>query len=155
MPRDQEEQRRLWREKYARMYPPGFKRRRNAAQTALQRAAQRRYQKKEHVLLTRRLQRQVREYLAGTNKLAADMVGCSHGQLKSHLEASLGAAPVLQWHLAYHRHPREFNLNEREDQCACFHYSNLYAKPIHVEGAFRCPLQPAQLPAGLLRVVQS
>ena len=63
MPRDQEEQRRLWREKYARMYPAGFKRRRNAAQTALQRAAQRRYQKKEHVLLTRRLQRQVREYL--------------------------------------------------------------------------------------------
>ena len=155
MPRDQETQRRLWREKYARMYPPGFKRRRNAEQTALQRASQRRYQSQSRVLLVRRLQRQVREYLAGTSKIAANMVGCTQAQLKEHLEATLTGAPVLQWCLAYHKHPREFNLNQEEDQRACFHYSNMYARPIRVEGTFRSPSQQAQSQAASSHAVLS
>ena len=155
MPRDQEEQRRIWREKYARMYPPGFKRRRNAEQTALQRASQRRYQRKEGVYQTRKLQRLVREYLSGRSKTAASMVGCTQAELKAHLDATIKGANALQWHLSYRRHPREFNLDREEDRCACFHFSNMYAKPIRVVGSFQCPSQPVQLPEGSSREVLS
>lgn len=140
---DIEEQRRRGREAYAKAYPPGFKRRRNAEQTKRQRAAQRRYQNQAKVVNARRLQRQVREYLAGTGKAAAAMIGCSQEQLKAHLESTIGGAP--NWKLAYHRHPRQFD----DDRGECHHYTNLYAIPIPQPGSFQCPSQPAQSPTDL------
>ena len=151
MPRDIEEQRRRGREAYARAYPPGFKRRRNAEQTKLQRAAQRRYQNQAKVVNARRLQRQVREYLAGTSKAAATMIGCSQEQLKAHLESTLAGAKVIEWKLGYHRHPREFD----DDRGACHHYTNLYAIPIPQSGSFQCPLQQARSPTDSSHAVLS
>ena len=148
MPRDQEEQRRIWREMYAITYPPGFKRRRNAEQTRLQRVAQRRYQVQATVTNKRRLQRQVRDYLAGKGKAAANIVGCSQAQFKAHLERTLGGAVCLQWKVAYHRPPKEFDLTSAADQAVCFHYANMYATPVDAQASSLCPSQLARSPTG-------
>jgi len=149
-----DERRRKWRETYKKQYPTGFKRRRDAAQTGMQRAAQRRYEGRAGIGTMRRLQRQVRQYLVGKGKAAAAMVGCTSAQLREHLEQTLQGAEVLQWHLSYHRHPREFNLDREVDRNACFHYTNMYARPVRLSStvsstvSFPLPSQPAPSPAG-------
>ena len=141
MPHTVEEQRRIGRASYARSYPLGLKRRRNAAQTALQRIAQRRYQLQPEVVNSRRLQRQVRHYISGKGKAGAAMIGCSQEDLKAHLDSTLNGALVLQWKLAYRRPPSSFVPCE-----AGYHYTNIYAKPVALQGSSLCPLQQALSP---------
>lgn len=147
----QEEKRAQWREMYARQYPPGFKRRRNAEQTAKQLIAQRRYQQQEGIIQMRKLQRQVRHYLKGGQPRDANigrMVGCTPQELQAHLDATMSGANVLKWNLTYRRHPREFDLDREEDRAACFHFSNMYARPVrlHHASSFQCPSRLAPPP---------
>ena len=149
---DQEQQRAKWRAAYARKFPEGFKRRRNAAQRAKQRASQNKYNNQPGIIHTRRLQSTVREYLAGYTESAQAMVGCSVTDLRKHLDASLGGAPVMQWRLAYIRHPREFNLDNKDEQAICFHYTNMYARPLRLKpDSSLCPFRPAPSQAGSSR----
>ena len=150
MPKTQEEKRAEWRARYARQYPPGFKRRRNAEQTAKQLASQNRYRKQPHVVWMRRIQLSVRNFLRGQSgsSEAAALVGCTRDELRAHLDATLSRQDVLQWHLCYHRHPREFNLDCLEDRQACFHHSNMYARAVRLRtAAFPPPSQQAPSPA--------
>ena len=140
----EELRRERWRASYARRYPAGFKRRRNAEQTARQRAAQRTYREKTNVGIMRKMHSQVRQYLEGKCRAPhiADIVGCTPEQLEAHLRAT--AEPSPKWHLSYRKPPREFELEREQDTRDCFHFSNLYAKSVH----FNCAgasLFPSQL----------
>ena len=156
--KDQEQKRAEWRAIYARQYPVGFKRRRNAEQTERQLIAQRRYMKKEGIYQRRRLQRHVRQYLEGKSPHVASMVGCTPQEFQAHLEATMSGAQVLKWHLSYRRHPREFNLDREADRMACFHYSNMYARPVRLvsmPGSSQYPSQQAPSQVGSSRAVLS
>lgn len=156
MPKTVEEKRAEWRAMYARQYPEGFKRRRNAEQTRKQAASQARYRKRPHVICMRRLQVSVRNYLRGSGNSdeAASLVGCSPDKLRAHLDATLQGQDVLQWHLSYHRHPREFNLENLDDRKVCFHYTNMYARPVRLRTtAFQPPSLPVPLRASSSRAV--
>ena len=156
--KDQEQKRAEWRAIYARQYPVGFKRRRNAEQTAKQLIAQRRYMNSPGIYQRRKLQRCVRQYLEGRSTHVASMVGCTPQELRAHLEATMSGAQVIQWHLSYIRHPREFNLDREEDRKICFHYSNMYARPVRLvsmPGSSQCPSQQAPSQVGSSRAVLS
>ena len=150
---DPDTRRARWRADYAQKFPEGFKRRRNAEQRAKQRAAQKKYNTRPAV----RYSRMVREYLAGKGpKQARDIVGCSPQDLRRHLDASLQGAPVLKWALAYVRHPRHFNLEVDSDVAICFHYRNMYARPIRLKpDSSLSPCQPAPSPADSSRAEPS
>ena len=122
---EQELLRAKWRQKYAKLYPHGFPRRRNAEQKEKQLQAQRRYQQREPIASIRRLQKLARTLLKKNSKSAQQLVGCTHEELMQHL----APLPKGKWYLAYHKHPREFNLQDRMQVAACFHYSNMHARP--------------------------
>jgi len=147
---NQDDKRARWREEYARKYPVGFPRRRNAEQTKKQLAAQCRYQQQEPIALTRKLQKQARTLLHGPSKPAEALVGCTHDQLCAHLDA-----PEGKWNLLYYTHPREYNLKDPVQQKACFNYRNMYARPTITPGTFQCPLRQAPSPEGSSRAVRS
>jgi hypothetical protein len=123
-----EETRQQQRQQYHNLYPPGFKRRRNAEQTALQRAAQRNYDRRRGKAPARVLQKKVRNFLNGTCEQGAELVGCTREELQQHLEQGL-AGNVFEWKLSYIKHPREFDLTDDEQCKLCFHYTNLRALP--------------------------
>lgn len=141
---NQEEKRAQWRESYARRFPPGFPRRRNAEQTRKQLAAQQVYESRQPVMRIRRLQKVVRRLLKGPFKAGEQLVGCTHEQLVAHFNFP------GQFCVAYLRHPREFNLDNMTERHAAFHYTNLYARPKSITAnsthakSFQCPLQQAQ-----------
>lgn len=144
----QEELRAEWRAMYARQYPPGFKRRRNAEQKAKQKRSQKRYGAQQHVIHMRRVRRLAARFLVGKNPAAQELFGCTPAELRAHLDATL-CSGALQWHLCYHRHPREFDLDCLEDRKACFHYTNLYARKVCITTApFPPPSRRAPSQAG-------
>ena len=143
------------REQYAASYPPGFPRRRNAKQVEKQLIAQYRYEHSPAVAQVRKLQKMARVLLHGPNARAEKLVGCTHEQLIAHLNFK---GPFF---LAYHKHPREFNLANVDERHAAFHYTNLYARPksiraySHRAKSYQCPSQQAPLPAALSREAPS
>ena len=134
MARDEtpEERRLRWRQEYARQYPAGFKRRRNAEQHEKQAAAKRYHKRQAHVKQMRVVRQHVLQYLQGKRDSFASVVGCTREHLNDHLSACLSGQETLQWKLAYRRHPRTFDLSRREDYLACFHWSNMYAESIKI-----------------------
>lgn len=134
MPRGEtpEERRLRWRQEYARQYPAGFKRRRNAKQHEKQAASKLFYKRQPHAKHMRIVRRQVIQYLQGKRDTFANVVGCSREHLKDHLNAFLVGQTALRWKLAYCRHPRTFDLTRFEDYRACFHWSNMYAEEIKI-----------------------
>lgn len=125
-----EERRAMWRLQYHNRYPEGFKRQRNAEQTARQRKAQRKYDQKRSALPMRIYQRKVQRFLSGIiKKKGEELVGCTREQLVAHLTAPLDD-DVIEWKLQYLVHPREFDLNDAVQRSHCFHYTNLAARPV-------------------------
>lgn len=124
-----EERRAKERARYRTMYPMGFKRRRNADQTAKQRVAQRRYDQKRQNDPARRLQKQVRMFLNGQRKAGAELVGCTREELHEHLLSTLSDDRTTSWKISFCKPPSEFDMNSDDDQRRCFHFSNLIAKP--------------------------
>lgn len=151
MPLSPESRRRKWREQYSRSFPDGFKRRRNAEQTAKQRAAQRAYDQRRLNSPLRKLQISVRRFLSGKSDTAQDLIGCSREELLAHLESTL-PPHVATWKLGYVTPPREFDLTKNDERKQCFHYSNLKAQATrlnHAAATSQLPLTPAPLQASV------
>ena len=151
MPDSPATRRRKWREQYSRSFPAGFKRRRNAEQTAKQRAAQRAYDQRRFNSPLRKLQIRVRKFISGESDAAQDLIGCSRRDLLTHLESTL-PPHVAKWKLSYVKLPREFDLTKEEDRKQCFHYSNLKAQPTmfnHAAATSQPPSTPAPLQASV------
>jgi hypothetical protein len=70
--------------------------------------------------------------LKGINKSAQtqELLGCSIPELRTHLENQFKPGMTWEnygpvWHVDHRRPCASFNLTDREQQKACFHYSNL------------------------------
>ena len=110
-------------------YPPGFKRQRNAEQTALQRAAQKRYEQRRSQLPMRKWQLKVKQFLNGKSNSGEDIVGCTRDELIHHLESKLDI-DVVKWKMSYLEKPSEFDWTQPDVVQQCFHYTNLIAYPL-------------------------
>jgi hypothetical protein len=154
----QEEKRAKWRKEYRRKYPHGFKRRRTHKQTTLQLTAQHHYDTQPHVISAKRWQLKVRQYMQGSMAHAEelhDLIGLGASALRDYLAATMTGAQTNHWNMTYHTSPRRFNLDSLEDRRVCFHYKNMYAKPVtfsHLH-ASQFPSPPAQLQAAPTRAV--
>ena len=133
---------------YAKRYPPGFKRRRNAEQRKKQIIAQRRYRNQPHVLRATRYVRQVKQLLEGRSApLVARYVGCSGKALHAYLQSTTTATA---WRLAFHVSAQSFDLTDEAERKRCFHYTNMYARPLTDTGASQSPLPQAPWQANSL-----
>ena len=124
-----DEDRRKEREHYHVKYPQGFKRQRNAEQTALQRAAQKKYEQRRSKMPMRKWQIKVRQFLNGKNDLGQSIVGCTREELIQHLQSTVDL-DVVKWKMAYLKKPSEFDWTQPDVVQKCFHYTNLIAYPL-------------------------
>ena len=146
-----ETRRRKWREQYRRSYPDGFKRRRNAEQTAKQRAAQQLYEQRRRQSPLRKHQLLVRKFLNGANNGAEALVGCSRKELVAYLD-NLVPPNTLKWKLGYVQQPSEFDLTDPEQCKLCFHFKNLVPQVVQLNrlvSASQCPSTLAPLQANV------
>ena len=153
-----EEKRAKWRKEYRRKYPHGFKRRRTHAQTTLQLTAQHHYDTQPHVISAKRWQLKVRQYMQGSMAHAEelrDLIGLDASALRDYLAATMVGAQTHHWNITYYTSPRRFNLESEQDRRVCFHYTNMYAKPVTFShlNASQFPSPPAQLQAAPTRAV--
>ena len=127
-----EQDREKERQKYRVMYPQGFKRQRNAEQTALQRAAQNKYEQRRSKLPMRKWQIKVRNFMQGKSNFGAHIVGCTREELIQHLESTIDV-DVVKWRIGYIKKPADFDWTQPDAAQQCFHYSNLIAYPLQTQ----------------------
>ena len=146
----QDEKRAKWRAEYRIKYPPGFKRRRTHNQTVLQLTAQQRYETQPHIAKAKMWQYKVRKYMQGSRANAEELqnlIGLDANALQQYLAATMTGAQTSHWKMTYYTSPRRFNLDSIDDRRVCFHYTNMYAKPVtfsHLDASL-FPLRPAPL----------
>ena len=129
------------RDNYAKQYPHGFKRRRNALQREKQIIAQRRYNRQPHIVRATKYVRQVKAFIAGKKApLVAPYIGCTREEFIAHLQSTTTAK---RWRVVFHNSAQSFDLTNNDHCAHCFHYSNMYAVPFTHADASQSPSLPA------------
>lgn len=124
-----EEQRAKRRDQYARCYPIGLKRKRDAKQREKQRVSQRNYELFVRKGPRRNLSTKVKllSLGKGPEEKCKDIVGCTRTEFIKHLRSTMVDPDVPTFRLCYHLPLRGFNMHDPEQAKKAYHYTNIYA----------------------------
>lgn len=117
------------RDSYARTYPIGLKRKRDAKQRAKQRVSQRNYELLVRKGPRRSLSTHVRLFSLGkgAEEKCEDIVGCTRAAFMQHLKSTMVDPDVATFRLCYHLPLRQFNMHDPAQAKKAYHYTNIYA----------------------------
>ena len=124
-----EQRRAIQRDRYAKCYPIGLKRKRDAKQREKQRIAQRNYELLVRKGPRRNLSIKVKQLSLGKGPEAKckEIVGCSRSEFIRHLRSTMVKPDVTSFRLCYHVPLRQFDMHDPEQAKKAFHYTNIYA----------------------------
>lgn len=124
-----EEQRARGRDSYAKSFPIGLKRKRDAKQREKQRVSQRNYELLVRKGPRRNLSNKVKllSLGKGPEKQCTEIVGCTRSEFIQHLKSTMVDPNVATFRLCFHKPLRGFNMHDAKQAKKAYHYTNIYA----------------------------